>query len=65
MDSRDADIFEIDFFNIAVKSIENNDQENSWEVEQKPFLGSNTDTISEGIYWRNAQGISNKINNMF
>ena len=48
--------------NIAVKSRENKDDENSGGVEQQPFLGPNTDPKSEGIYWTNIQGISKKIN---
>lgn len=50
---------------IAVQSRENNDEENSWGIEQQAFLGPNADPNSEGIYWTNIQGISNKINPLF
>lgn len=50
---------------IAVQSRENNDEGHSGGIEQQPFLGSNADPNSEGIYWTNIQGISNMINTVF
>ena len=48
---------------IAVKSREYNDEENSGGIEQQPFLGQSAN--SEGIYWSNAHSNSNKINTVF
>lgn len=45
----------LEFKHIAVKLRENKDEENSGGVEQQPFLCSNADTNTEGIYWSNAQ----------
>ena len=41
--------------NIAVKSRENKDEENDGGVELQPFLGSNADKNSTGMYWSNAK----------
>ena len=50
---------------IAVKSRENDDEENCGGVEQLPLLGPSADTNCKGIYWSNAQNISNRINTVF
>ena len=55
----------LEFKHIAVKSRENNDCENSGGVELQPFLDPNADPNSEGIYWSNAESISNMINTVF
>ena len=41
----------LEFKHIAVKSRENNDEENCGGVEQLPLLGPSADTNSKGIYY--------------
>ena len=55
----------LEFKHIAVKSRDNNDEENSVGVEQQPLLGPNPDINSRGMYWSNEQSILTKINIVF